>query len=189
MFKNNIKLLAILSIFLTGCGDIKAHKTFTKIGNVEIHNFDELYSYVGLSKDTSQTNKIRVCCTAYSEDLKNTYRYITILFKHTGTAWGGSSSVGRVNIDLCKNGIPPEKDAENEKKQVSIFPEFDSISNSTTVIVIPTILKKLGMLDENNKTKDDICIYPGDNLPFGTMREKDWFIVTKAEMDSAIEEY
>lgn len=189
-----IIVISVLALLFTGCnyGKVKAHKTFTKVENATILNFDELPVYVGVIGDCNITkkNSIRVVYTNYADDLYETDKYIVVLFKHTGTAWGGSNDVGRVVIDLCKNGIPSQEDTNNKNKGIAVFPNFCPTKDDTlALLTTPKILEKQGLLDKDYKAKDDICIYPGDNIPFKTMKKEDWFKITKEEINKVLDEW
>jgi len=176
----------LILLFLIGCGG-EAHKTFTKISNVEIRYLNELPKFVGLDNENYKITPedIRSFYSNYFVDINSTDKYITVLFTHKGSDWGGSGAVGRVLIDLCRNGIPPDIDKHPLPKAV---PVFEHAYYKVALILTPSILRKEGLLN-NNRVKDDVCVYPGDNLPFGTMTKDDYFTLTKDELDNVLEQY
>ena len=174
------------SLLLMGCGG-EAHKTFSKLSNVEIRYLHELPKFVGIKNVNYPVTQADISSFSsnYFVDINSTNKYITVLFTHKGRAWGGSGAVGRVLIDLCKNGIPPYIDRSPIPKAV---PVFENAYDKVALILTPSILKKEGLLN-NNRVKGDICVYPGDNLPFGTMTKDDYFTITKNELDNVLEQY
>jgi hypothetical protein len=178
----------IFSLFI-GCGTQKAHKTFTKTGALEIHILNDLPKYVGLDNIMEPSYLIDLYGDEERAEFKSIQKYITLLFKHKGRAGGGSKQVGRVMIDLCKNKIFSKQDYYKQDKIIATFPAGYDSSIPQTILTTPSILKTKGFLDENNKIKDDICIYPGDNLLYDTMKKGDWIIIPKEEMNKALENY
>ena len=173
--------------FLVACGG-EAHKTFTKLNSAEIRYLHELPKLVGI-EDVNYTitpENIRSYFHKYFSDINSSNKYITVLFTHKGWAWGGSKSVGRVIIDLCENGIPPYNESHPIPKAAPVFVDA---YYKVALILTPSILRKEGILNNNNKVKGDVCVYPGDNLPFGTMIKNDYFIISKGELDNLLEKY
>jgi hypothetical protein len=186
-----MKILCILILLLfTGCdnfGEVKAHKTFTKLSDAQVLNFEQLVDYFDSNLTYEEFCGVLHTHTDIKSEICQEQKYIVIPFKHKGIAGGGSRYAFGF-LDLCKNGIPSLQDLQTKLEQNAIiFPPLSM--QKVAVITSPQILKQQNFLDENNKTKGDICVYPPGNIVSNTMKPEDYLTITKEEMDKALEEF
>ncbi len=207
--------ISVFTLSLTGCWDfgVKGHQVFTKNRTLHIEtisqimnklNYDENYYF---DTNTSQYNRFNIwtneaCDYDFDDDyikkLTIDSKVITQYFNKKGVACGGANETAPALVGLCSNKIPTDKNIDsNTYFQALVIREYISPSENAqkkklikaTVIFTPKQLKNKKMLDDNNLSKGDICIYPLTNIHCGTLKKDDWFTIPKEEMDKALTKF
>lgn len=193
MNKIFIPIIMIVIFSCIGCGG-EHHAIFKRNGNVVIGNATDIIGILSLPSEEKEgvqgpfelREKLKIGSISNGEDGG---RYIdgisqVIIVPYTNVATKAVDFSRRANIVLCGDKLPNGWEMGKSMMVVVIAGLRKAVA-----LTIPSELKKYDLLDDNNLSKGDICIYPADNLSFGNLKESDMFSISKEEMDRAIIEF
>ena len=174
-----------LVVIFTGCfpGNVSYHGSFTKNGDIKIQNVEEIWIEMGY-EESLKPYDFYIDLTDAEKNMKSPSVYrITIPIVYTDTR---QAYIPAAAIDLCSKRYPfSYEELDKHSLKINTLVKFTSSEPlKASILTTPFDLHKRGLIDDDNLTKGELCIYPSINIWNNTMKDGDIVKITSNEMDN-----